>query len=614
VATLTGSDLPIKIRLKITKTIKMKKYLIIPILALLIFSCKSSDNVNNKFIQYQPSALTQQDKILLKESVEANHAKFDPQENMLTKTLTGYNYHTDAGSGVFHEVRGSFNYAVSLLELGDKQYEKRAFDIIEKTISLQDQNPNSKSCGVWPYYLEEPLATKKAPIDYNWADFNAVSLLELWMGHQSKIPERLKPAIKNALILAAQSIQKRNVGPAYTNIAIMGTYATYMVSNLFDLAEMKSYAQSRLKIFYNYTLDKGGFTEYNSPNYTLIALDELFRMKKHIVEPSSRVMIDSLYAIGWQIIASHYHQPTGQWAGPHSRSYSTLIKPSFYAILDQASNGKIKVSTGEKRNYLKIKHQIPEYLLHYFLAPQYPRTETNLFEKDSPQIIGTSYLTREYALSTANRSGFWNQRRPFTLYWGSVPAPKYLQVRFMHDDYDFSSAYFLSSQSENKVLAAIGFNSNGGDKHINIDRLKNGKFKAKDLRLRFEFGNVKSQDELVLPASNLEAFSMEMDHLKFGLQLYGYEFDDLKGYWEKGGDGVNAWIDFVFYAGIERNFDLNKMSHAVAGFVFSVQTSSENHEFSLPSASEKNGILHSNWNGLQLEIPVKAQAPGNPFF
>ena len=83
-------------------------------------------------------------------------------------------------------MRTSFSYAVGLLDDGGRKYRKRAFDIIKKTISLQDTVRSSPTCGVWPYYLEEPLATKKSPVDYNWADFNAVSLLEVYMGHNSE--------------------------------------------------------------------------------------------------------------------------------------------------------------------------------------------------------------------------------------------------------------------------------------------------------------------------------------------------------------------------------------------------------------------------------------------
>ena len=541
------------------------------------------------------------------------HARYDSTEKMLTKKLTGYNYHTDASSGVFHEVRSSFSYAVLLLDLGDDRYTQRAFDVIGKTITLQDHDTTSKSCGVWPYYMEEPWATKKAPIDFNWADFNAVSLLDVWMGHQSRIPEKLKPAIKNALILAARSIQKRNVGLGYTNIAIMGTYVTYMVSHLFNLPEMKEYAQKRLENFYNYTLDKGGFSEYNSPTYTIVALDELFRMKSHIIEPGSKQKIDSLYSIGWEIIARHYHKPTGQWAGPHSRSYSTLVKPSFYAILKEATNGRINTGIEEKRSDVKIKHQLPEHLLHYFLSPIYPRTEADLFEKNEPQTTGVCYLTDQYTLSTANRSSLWNQRRPFLAYWGSIQLPKYLQVRFLHDDYDFSAASYFSQQKENKVLAAINFISNGGDKHISIDRLKDGKFTAKDLRLRFEFGNVTNQAELMIPTSANEPFSFILDHLSFNFQLYRAEFEGLKGHWEKGGDGKNSWIDFIFYSGAEKEFDLTKINRAVSGFIFELNSTDQKQQIKKEDVSEKDGIMKMEWNGMKLETPVKPLAPKNNF-
>lgn len=157
---------------------------------------------NDGYIQYGSVNLPKADKQILIENIKLMDEKYDPSIKMITKELSGWNYHTDAQSGTFHEVRASFYYAVALLDCGIKDYEQKAFDVIEKTISLQDTDPNSPSCGVWPYYLEEPLATKKAPIDYNWADFNAVSLLEIYMGHKDQLPKYLLDKVENALILA----------------------------------------------------------------------------------------------------------------------------------------------------------------------------------------------------------------------------------------------------------------------------------------------------------------------------------------------------------------------------------------------------------------------------
>lgn len=586
----------------------MYKLFILALLTVCAQMPAASAGYQDNHIQYEPVRLSLEEQKILRESLDKQHEKYDPKAQMITKTLNAWNYHTDAESGVYHEVRASFSYAVGLLDLNDPQYEQRAFDIIRKTITLQDTISANKTCGIWPYYLEEPLATKKSPADWNWADFNGVSLLDVYMGHHDKLPDDLKATIRTSLIYAARSIQKRDVQPGYTNIAIMGTYVTYLVSHLFNLPDMQNYAANRLQKFYDYTLERG-FTEYNSPTYTIVALDELDRMKRHIIDKDARPKIDALYRTGWEIIAKHYHKPSGQWAGPHSRSYSTLLMPSVTGIFKQASNGKIDLPGAAPRPDVKIRHQIPADLLPYFLAPKYPRTQTDALTIDEPKIAGTTYLTSAYALSSANRSSLWNQRRPFLVYWGTPASPHYLQVRVLHDLYDFSAAAFYSEQKENNVLAGINFMTNAGDKHINIDRLKNGKFTAKDLRLRFEFGNIPPA-QLVIPDKANEPFTVRADGLDLRFQLFRATFGDYKGHWEKGGDGKVSWIDFVIHSGENKEIDLSAIDDATLGFTFSVNESKAG--FIRPVVSNTDHTWQARWKGMQIEIPGKpAPQPKN---
>jgi len=582
----------------------MKHLSLILLFVVLIMSCKT-ETYNDGNIQYSPVNLSGKEKKILNNSLASGHQRYDEAARMLTRKIEGYNYHTDAQSGLFHEVRSSFSYAVSLLDVGGKKYRERAFDIIEKTISLQDTITDSPTCGVWPYYEEEPLATKKSPADYNWADFNAVSLLDVYLGHQNEIPAELKPDIENSIKLAARSIQKRNVGPGYTNIAIMGTYVTYLTAHLFDVPGMKDYSKNRLKKFFEYTLEKNGFSEYNSPTYTVVALDELARMKQHIIEPESKIIIDSLYHIGWDIIARHYHIPTGQWVGPHSRSYNSLVRSSFYGLLKQASDGEINIAQETPAVNVKIKHKIPSSLLSFFQMLVYPRIESDLFESEEPNITGTSYMTDVYAFSTANRSSLWNQRRPFLVYWGTIENPYYLQVRFLHDMYDFSSACFYSEQKLNSLLAAINFITNGGDKHISIDRIKDGKFLAKDLRLRFEFGNCNDPELLNLPKVKDELFSVLMNNMQFNFQLYSSVFDKNEGLWERGGDENNSWIDYVIYSGAEKEIDLTVIDKAILGFTFSVGTESDKFPDEEPSVILNDNMMEVSWNEMNMVVPVK---------
>lgn len=552
----------------------------------------------------QQTKISKQEKAWLSNSIKESDKNYDAKEKMLTKKIDAWNYHTDALSGNFHEVRGSFYYAIRLLDYGGKENVKKAIDIIESTIALQDTLSSSRTCGVWPYYKEEPLASKKSPVDYNWADFNAVSLLDIWMEHHKELPEVLKPKVKKAILLAAKSIQKRNITPAYTNIAIMGSYVTYLAAQLFEQKELLVYAQNRLDNFYEYTLRSGGFEEYNSPTYTIIALEELNRMQRHIKEPSALAKIDSLYALGWDMIARHYHKPTGQWVGPHSRAYSPVVTPAFLGILYEASAGKIGAPyfTGD----VKSTHKIPPYLMQYFLSPNYPRTESDVFINSDPQVKGTAYMSPKYAIATANRSSLWNQRHPLLMYWGTDKKTEYCQLRFLHDFYDFSSAVFYGAQDKNKVLAGINFVTNGGDKHITIDRLKEGRFKAKDLRLRFEFPASTSLSNLQLPDTVLEPFGFLAGNLPFYIQAYKLEFGDLKGKWVTGRDGSTAWIDFVIYSGASKEFNLTELNSAILGFALTIDETPNKKEKILTLNKMGDNQLEVHWNDLQLQLATKA--------
>lgn len=553
----------------------------------------------------QGDKLSSEDRQQLGASLKELGQKYDPDQKMVTRKLSGWNYHTDAVKGTFHEVRASLSYAVMLLDYGGAENQRRAFDIIDKVISLQDTVSSSRTRGIWPYYEEEPLATKKSPADFNWADFNGVSLLDVWLDHENEIPAALKPKIRRSLELAARSIEKRDVGPGYTNIAIMGTYVTYMTSKLFNLSNMHQYAIKRLQHFYDYTLERGGFTEYNSPTYTMVALDELNRMQRHFEDPAAVAMVDSLYAIGWTMIARHYHKPSGQWAGPHSRAYSPLVGKGFYSVLYQGSNGQIDLGETKRTGDVKIRHHIPSYLLHYFMTPAYPRTETDEFVTDSPQIVGTAYLSSDYALATANRSSMWNQRHPMTAYWGSLPKPHYLQVRLLHDFYDFSSADFYSMQRKNRVLAAISFATGGGDKHISIDKIKDGRFQAEDLRLRFEFGNHTTIDQLHLPVDIRDPFTFIVENMPFYLHLYQYGFAGYQGHWETGRDDDVAWVDLVLYSGERKEFDLTKLDKTALGFTFAMGDTTAAKAAAAPLVRYSKDEMDVRWDSLEVKAMTK---------
>ena len=94
----------------------------------------------------------------LKALLDENDQRYDADEQMLEIVYRSPGYHTHIASGTpVHRTRASLIYSLALLQRNEARDADRAADVIRKVISLQDANPSSKTCGVWPWQLEEPL-------------------------------------------------------------------------------------------------------------------------------------------------------------------------------------------------------------------------------------------------------------------------------------------------------------------------------------------------------------------------------------------------------------------------------------------------------------------------
>jgi len=178
---------------------------------------------------------------------------------MLGVEWHGPGYHTRVPNGAWaHPTRESLAYALDLLRTGEGWRVERAATIVRQVLTLQDTDPLSPTYGIWPWLLEEPLAAM-APPDWNWAD---------------ALPGDLAAEMRASLGHAAWSIFRRNVRLGYTNIAIMGAGVALAAGTLLDEPRLVEYGRRRLRALVEYTADQGGFAEYNSPTYTLVALRE----------------------------------------------------------------------------------------------------------------------------------------------------------------------------------------------------------------------------------------------------------------------------------------------------------------------------------------------------
>ncbi len=407
-------------------------------------------------------------------SVANAGTKYDEAAAMLTRDIGRSVYHSRC-AGVVHPTCDSLVYAAALLRAG--VFPGRAQRILSKVLPMQDLDPNSLTYGLWPWYLEESLAEMDPP-DYNWADFCGQALLEcIDAGYD-------KETLKKHILAACACIKKRDVQPSYTNICAMGAYVTMAAGCVYENEEYFAYGKQRLKNFEAY----GSFDEYNSPNYTLILIEELTRVQKHVPDGECYEIATRLLDKAWKMAAEHFHPETMQWAGPVSRSYATLLPSNIKASLLCAVYG-MDYDCGDAVMGLDgclVGIQCPPQYRHFYEKTEAPRW---LVEKVNGMDTAYAYITPQYALGTTGYSDFWNQKRPMVAYWGSAKAPSYCAVRVLHDGFDYCAATLHATQDKGRMQGVITFETEGGDTHPSLDRIKDGKIQAEDLRILFEYYN-----------------------------------------------------------------------------------------------------------------------------
>ncbi|MBZ0256547.1 hypothetical protein K8I31_10820, partial [bacterium] len=393
-----------------------------------------------------------------------------------------------------------------------------------------------------------------------------------------------------------------NVGPGYTNIAVMGTYVTMVAGEQLGDDGLRDYAKQRLRRFHEATMATGSFSEYNSPTYTVVALSEITRMKMHFQDADDLKLVNELNHAAWKHTAVRFHPPTGQWAGPHSRSYRTLLSDDsrVFQVVEVATGLQKKISSHRPLDLgldeYRLDYHCPDELLHHFLELKEPKTIIETFQKrSSGDVIGTTYLHPRYCLGSVNRGDFWVQRRPIIAYWGDRKQPRYLQVRFLHDGYDFCSALPFTAQVQNELLCFVGFANDYGDTHVSLDRIKNGTIKAKDLRLRFEFGGAVDDLRIQLnkSANQIHSFGAYDGDIVVTMSEHSSMFDKQYEYldWKLNIEEKMQSVDVIFHhSEEEQKIKINRLVPGCFIFRLRIALSSEPETPSISSKLLANGI------------------------
>jgi hypothetical protein len=531
------------------------------------------------------------------------HNQYDPEAQMLRRPFHSPGYHTALTGGQVHPTRESLGYALGLLDAGGEDHLRRAEGIIRRVAGLQDENPASPTHGVWSWFLEEPLDRMRPP-DYNWADFLGALLAQIVIDHGSRLDPEVRAVAEAAWRRACLAIRRRNVGPGYTNIAIMGAFVTLAAGERLDWPEMADYGRQRVARFHAFTQETGWFLEYNSPTYTVVAIEELARLAHYARDAGCRAQAQALLRIGWREMAEHFHPPTRQWAGPHSRAYRTLLSADTLAFVQHATGGR--VDFGVDRPSLlegRLPMACPPDLEPFFQTLEAPRWLERRYTRGASPLIGRTWVAPAFTLGSVNRGEMWTQRRNVLAYWGKAEAPSSLTVHFLRDGHDLATATFRGEQQGGRLLGGITLATDGGLTHLSLDRLREGRLNARDLRLRFAFGGAAAGADFPAPPAAEAEWQGEPAGLPIRLRLFASAWPEASPGWEWVRERNLAALDWVIYRGAARDFDLRTLPRAA--WLFGLALGGDAAQPAAAAVEADGPRLSARWHDLQLAVPVR---------
>ena len=195
---------------------------------------------------------------------------------------------------------------------------------------------------------------------------------------------------------------------------------------LLSLPFLIEYGRTRLANVVTLLEQAGGLTEYNSPTYTRVALEEAERALLLVSDPAIRADAERLRVTAWKTIAEHYHPATGQIAGPCSRAYSDWITPGVGRYLARQTGVEIPLRTsGDDGLDLVVPIRVPAGHRGKVCgvaggsAPDgLPVRATRIRRPDRHHLVPS-----RTCLGSVNRDPCWNQRRPLLAYWRTDRDP-----------------------------------------------------------------------------------------------------------------------------------------------------------------------------------------------
>ncbi|MGC3963369.1 MAG: hypothetical protein QM803_08600 [Rhodocyclaceae bacterium] len=207
---------------------------------------------------------------------------------------------------------------------GDADRIRQALEMLR---AMQDTDPASKTYGNMRWYTDDARV-----VDRNGVEFIVRHAAVLWLQYRDWLtPEQRAPLVA-MLELARTGITRHAVAVSYTNIFLMKAWNLIALGEGLDDAPLVAQGQQMLRDWLAYT-SRNGISEYLSPTYNAVNLENLSLIRNLSRDPLSRQLADAGLDAIWSDVALHWYAPAGRLGGSHSRDYNRLFNTGDINVL-----------------------------------------------------------------------------------------------------------------------------------------------------------------------------------------------------------------------------------------------------------------------------------------
>lgn len=378
-----------------------------------------------------------------------------------------------------HSPRGNLGYADALLRRGRPEDVERAERAIRATLQAQERREQDAHYGNFRWWLEDSCVT-----DLNAVEFVLDGLNHLVRAHAGRLAPETLSAMRDAIALGLREIDRLDVHPSYTNIALSDICNSVLGGEAVGDSYYVERGARRLDEWWTFTNASGAPHEFNSPTYCAVDISRLATLAEHTRDRAIALKARMGEERLWLQVASHYHPALAQLAGPHSRSYydgwtgtGGYLKLLLWRLLgddDLRAESPYVPDTREEGHggSATIDVRCPEYALDLMRQPRrcYETRETT----DAAGGVDTyTYMTPEYALGTASKTygvgeplEIWPGFNSISLFFRRDGGARFgsLIARYLSDDAErarmghdlWDEGVFVGAQHRNRAIVAYG--------------------------------------------------------------------------------------------------------------------------------------------------------------